>query len=344
MKYSSKILFISFLLFINGCLKDKEIPLVSFDLDKSAKMLRYLEGQGDYINSDQAPSLISVDEVYNNLDQMIVLDIRSADIYSAGHIQNSINVQSERLYEATDSLFKSAPTKKIVIVSKNGQASAYFVCLLRLMGFYNTYSLKYGMAYWNKDFSDEWLTALGNDSELNLYDNQLFAKSPMSELPKLNIPSSINDDKEITNFRIKEVIRAGFKTDINYSYEFNYSVKNSNVKICYGPFSLYYMPQYLGGLGHAQGTIWFMNKPVYDFRSVNSLQTLPANTPIIIYTGDGQLGAAVTAYLTVFGYNVKTLLFGANQLFYSRMASDPNLIDDTFNPNEIRNYPYVTGS
>ncbi len=344
MKFYIKILLIPTLFLINGCLKNNDNPIVNFELDNNARILRFLEGQGDYINSYQPPSLISVDEVYYNLNQIVLLDIRSADDYSTGHILNSVNVKPENLFEITDSLYRLSSSKKIVIVSKNGQASAYFVALLRLAGFNTTFSLKYGMAYWNNFFADEWLAALCTDDVINTYSNFLFNKLPMSAIPKLSIPATIKDDREMTLYRIKEVIKAGFKQDVNYSREFDYAVKNTHIKICYGPPALYYMSQLEGGFGHAQETIWFQDNPVFDFRSTNYLQTLPPHNPVIIYSGDGQLGAAVTAYLTVLGYNVKTLLFGANQLFYFRMPSDPNLTDSAFKPEEIRNYPYVTGN
>ena len=104
------------------------------------------------------------------------------------------------------------------------------------------------------------------------------------------------------------------------------------------------MPPLQEGKGHPVGTIWYWDNPVFEFRSIKSLQTLPSNSPIIIYSADGQLSACMAGYLTVLGYNVKTLLFGANQLFYTRMRSDPELNGDAFKFEEINNYPYVTGN
>lgn len=345
MKTLIKLLIIFFLFIAGGCLKDNNVPVVSFEMDKTARILRYIEGQGDYINSDQVPSLITANEVYNNLDQMIILDIRSDNEYLLGHIPNSINILPNRLYEVTDSLYRLSPAKNIVIVSKNGQASAYFVCLLQLAGFHNTYSLKYGMAYWNRIFADEWIAAISTNDGMQSYDNKLYPKPAMSDLPSINFPNSFTSDKELAMYRIKEVIKYGFVKDKNYSEEFTLSIKRSHVKVCYGSFYLYYVtPIQHGGPGHEKGTFWYWDNPVFDLKSKDSLQTLPSNEPIILYSGDGQLGAAVTAYLTVLGYNVKTLMFGANQLFYSRMVSNPSLLDDAFKPEEIKNYPYVTGN
>jgi hypothetical protein len=63
----------------------------------------------------------------------------------------------------------------------------------------------------------------------------------------------------------------------------------------------------------------------------------------MLYDYDGQLGACMTAYLRVLGYDVKFLLFGANQLFYSRMITDVELMDFAFTSQGINNFPFVTG-
>jgi hypothetical protein len=52
----------------------------------------------------------------------------------------------------------------------------------------------------------------------------------------------------------------------------------------------------------------------------------------------------MAAYLRVIGYKAKTLMFGANQLFYPRLRLDPQLIEDAFLVENIMNYPYVTGN
>ena len=327
----------------NGCLEDKVVQTVNFELDKTAKILEYFESQGDFVNAGQAPGLISVIQLFSNQSEYTILDIRPVGEFINGHIQNSVNVSTDRLFEVVDSLYSLDQTKKISVVSKNGQSSAYFVCLLRLAGFNNTYSVKYGMAYWNIDFSDDWLQALKDEAEVHST-NENFPKLPLSHLPDLGFPPSLNSNRELAVYRIKQVIKNGFKAGINYEANFDVLINPTNFKICYGQERLYIMPPLQEGKGHTAGTIWYRDIPAFEFRSTKSLQTLPSNLPIIIYSADGQLSSCLAAYLTVLGYNVKTLLFGANQLFYTRMLSDPILNVDTFKPEEINSYPYVTGN
>lgn len=345
MKYLLKTLIILLLIYSTGCLNDNIVPVVNSKLDESAKILQYLESQGDFANSEAAPGLISASNIYNNLWQFFVLDIRTEEEYSKGHIENSLNVSTSRLYEVVDSLHSLDPSKTIVLVSKNGQASAYFVCLLRLAGFNNTFTLNYGMAYWHVDFAGEWLQALKDEKDLDTYQNQNYPKKLLTALPKIDFPASLENAEKQTIYRIKEVIKKGFTTDVNYSDNFNADIKSSHLKICYGQEKLYvYPPRDLGAMGHAPETIWYVNSSDFEFRSIKSLQTLPTDQPIIIYSSDGQLSASMTAYLTVLGYDIKTLLFGANQLFYPRMRLDPQLVDGAFKPEAIINYPYVTGN
>ena len=104
MKQLYKILLSIILIITNGCLKDKNIPTVNFELDKTAKILNYFESQGDFVNTDQAPGLISVTQLFSNQSEYTILDIRPVDEYINGHIQNSILVSIDRLYDIVDSL------------------------------------------------------------------------------------------------------------------------------------------------------------------------------------------------------------------------------------------------
>ena len=116
--------------------------------------------------------------------------------------------------------------------------------------------------------------------------------------------------------------------------------------ICYGNVRLYNAPRFgtLAERGHPLNVRSYFDLPFFDFRSVKYLQTLPSGNDIIIYSYNGQLSACITAYLKILGYRVKTLLFGANSLIYSRMIDDPNLMPFTFTTSDIMNFDYVRGN
>jgi rhodanese-related sulfurtransferase len=341
MRNTYKILLIILALISTRCLDDNNVPVDDIVLDETAEILRYLESTGDFANTELAPALVTAQELFSNSSQYFILDTRTPQEFSVGHIDLAINISSPKLYDLVDSLSTNYPDKKIVIVSQNGQASSYFTCLLRLAGYNNVYTLNFGMASWNMFFANEWFGALDNVSQS--FTNIEFPKGPFSHLPKLEFPSSLKVVQEKTIFRIKEIIGKGFINGTNYSENLSTGIANTHLLICYGEARLYneFVP---GGQGHPENAVWFKNATLFEFRSVNSLQTLPNDQPILIYSGDGQLSACMAAYLTVLGYNVKTLLFGANQLFYSRLNSEPTLTKYIFSSQVIMNFPYVSGN
>jgi rhodanese-related sulfurtransferase len=342
MENTLKIFLILLAVISTRCLDDSGVPAEDIVLDDTAKILRYIESTGDFANTDLAPALVSASELFNNRAQYFILDIRTPEEYSAGHIEFAVNISSANLYQVVDSLYTNFPFKKIVVVSKNGQASSYFTCLLRLAEFPNVYTLNYGMASWNIDFANEWFAALANSDET--YTNTEYPKLAYNNLPRLEFPSSLKSEEERTPYRIKEIIGKGFISGINYSENLSTSASNNNFLVCYGQPGLYGAPRDLGSRGHPKDAVWFRDASLYEFRSVNSLQTLPHDQSILIYSGDGQLSACMVAYLTFLGYDVKTLLFGANHLFYWRLNTDPRLVDYVFSTDDIMNYPYVSGN
>jgi len=197
------------------------------------------------------------------------------------------------------------------------------------------------MASWNMDFADEWFGALNNKDQL--YTNIEFAKRPFASLPKLEFSSSLNSTQEKSEYRIKEIIELGFVDGVNFSQNITTGIESTHLLVCYGPPRLY-NEFAIGGKGHPVNTVWFKDNPLFEFRSTLSLQNLPNDQPILLYSGDGQLSACMTAYLTVLGYDVKTLLFGANQLFYLRLNSEPALTEFIFSIQDVMNYPFVMGN
>lgn len=342
----NKINFIVFylgLIFISGCIEDDITPPLKGDLNSTAEMLVYLESLGDFPNSFEAPALIDAEEVYLNLNSYLIVDIRPNEEFIAGHIGNSVNVAYDSLFNFIEKNFNSG-YPKIIIVSKNGQSSAYFTCLLRLAGFNNVYTMGFGLASWNEFFADEWLGALGNDPEIIYYNDEDNPKNDFATLPGVIFDNPSASIKEQVNGRIKKIISEGFQQDVHYR---RYLVVFANdYLVCYGNTSRLYFARRngpLAELGHHERAIFYKANPIYELRSTEFLQTLPNNSEVFIYDGTGELSACITAYLRLLGYNAKTLLFGANQLFYDRMIDDPDLMNFVFSYSRIKNYPYIAG-
>jgi rhodanese-related sulfurtransferase len=197
--------FYFFTAFLSGCLDDTFSP-GEYSVSYSADLVAYFETHGDFINSADNPAFISADELFNNISNCLILDVRSNDEFQSGHISGAVNVNLNGLIGELDNQ-SLQQFEKIVIVSRTGQKSAYAASLLRLYGINNVFSLKYGMTVWNKDFLRYWSSAKGNSKYLSQYKQAHFTKPRLgTELPVIDLE---NDDlamDEIVRLRITELL------------------------------------------------------------------------------------------------------------------------------------------
>ena len=232
----------------------------------------------------------------------------------------------------------------------NGQSSAYYTCLLRLYGFENVYSMSYGMAAWNNVFSDEWLNALQQDNDLlAYYSGDMVPKPPYGPLPEVTLsgPSLEASAKQ----RIMDNLNVDYEDNLGNSegaatieYQYFMSKRQNYFIVCYSRDQHFYRDiRY--GVGHPGGAVLYQITPAFsDLSSTYYLQSLPADQTIVIYSADGQMSAFAAVYLRVLGYDARSVLFGANNMFYFILSGTPGINEEAFSSSKIRNYPYVTGN
>jgi rhodanese-related sulfurtransferase len=348
-KFLFRISFILILtLLFQSCLKDNVSPEVSFNLSSSYLLLKYVEDQGDYINSKDMPSIVDVDEVHNNLNYYLIIDIRSVGDYELGHIPGAINILPDSLVDYLT--IKNAVNRyiKVVIVSTTGQSSSYFTCLLRLYGFHNVYSLNFGMAEWNKAFSEVWQNKLDDRKIIFNFNNVVYKFGSKYPLPKFNLKFPDSSIQQNSNQRILQLIKDGFTE--NGVYKGVYQGSNSNLNpsdyyiVCYGSYALYLHDKpSVTGSGHFENALLY--RPMLDLKSTENLQTLPNDKSILVYSISGQQSAFVVAYLRLLGYDAKTLLYGGCNLFYGYLSLQrASFIPYVFFGNNVRSYEFVTGT
>lgn len=100
----------------------------------------------------KAGSLLNVEareavKLINN--DAIVIDLRTVDAFSSGHIVNAKNIPSDELDGKMNSLGKDK-SKPIIAVCNAGITSTKAVNTLRAAGFESVYGLKGGMAGWTQ--------------------------------------------------------------------------------------------------------------------------------------------------------------------------------------------------
>jgi len=343
-------LIILFSIGISGCLKDNVSTMYDIKLSDNAKVLYYLEESGDYINSSEMPSVVNVDEVYYNLNNYLVIDTRTKSEYAAGHISGAVNIQNDSLINFFNSI-DAGKYQKIILVNSDGQASSYYTCLLRLYGIQNVYSLLFGMAQWNTNFSEIWTKNIGDSPVTQFFTFGNYINDSLSNLPNIHFPNSNSAIQSNVKNRIAEILQTGFvdnetyvKVDPPGALEFNGEEASNFYIVCFGIRPFYNQnPMDPVSKGRFPNSVSFV--PGEDLKSTNNLQLLPDNKKIVVYSYSGQMSAFVVAYLRVLGYDARSLLYGGNMLFYSFMTAKI----DAFTPfvflaSDIKNYQYITGS
>src|SRR3972149_3401061 len=127
-------------------LKTQTIDVNELIGEETRLLLDYLNEMGDYVNSRSFPSLINASVVYEGLgENQLIIDIRAPGQFSKGHIKNAVQVDFEEIPEYFETEIVPFKYDKIIIVSESGQTSSYTTCLLRLMGYGNVYSMRWGM-------------------------------------------------------------------------------------------------------------------------------------------------------------------------------------------------------
>ncbi len=352
---------VSIIIFIlPGCLKDDVNPVKSIPLENNALLLNYLETNGNYINSSEMPSITDVDDVYDNLNNYLIIDVRSQSDYSAGHISGAINVQNDSLILYLNSKNEILQYPKIVIVSNDGQASSYYTSLLRIYGFSNVYSLNFGMALWNDAFSNSWIeNAKDHLIQYYLDGSHLFPADNNNKLPDIQLEIQNGNKQDNIKKLITKIINDGFNPQtyatlsppdselINGDLVIKFSFDSLDISdfyiICFGSVRLYNpLLIFPFPTGHLPNAYLYTSS---DLQSSTFLQSIPPDKKIIIYSVSGQISAFVVAYLRLLGYDAKSLLYGGNGYTYSRLVNDLDFFSPyVFLTSSIRNYPYVTGS
>ncbi len=283
-------------------------PVLAID-NETSLLLKDLEENGDYVNSQVFPSLIKASIVNESLEKnLLVVDLRSSALYKTGHIKGSVNKKFEDLPVWFETGIKPFEYDKIILVCDDGQLSGYTTCLLRLMGYGNVFAMRWGMSAWNSRYAQEgWLKGLSGKYEAKL-ETTIHDRPVSSGMPLLG--TGFSSGEEIGTARFKKLFEEGsskiqITADEVFANPQSYFIINLERKDKYED-------------GHIPGAVRY--KPDATLGFSEEMASVPSDKTVVIYCGTGHNSAFATAYFRLFGYDARTLRYGNNSFMYDKMV------------------------
>lgn len=294
--------------------------------DEFETLVSYLETNNNFVKGDFP--IISADEVKKDLknSKLHLIDIRTDSWFEYGHIKGAANVKAENLLNHFENEINPSEFDKIVVICYSGQSAAYYTSLLRLAGYDNVYSMKWGMSSWREDFADNaWNKNINNDLATKL-ETTPNAKPETGNHPIINTGKS--EAKDILKARLTALFEKPYK---------DFIVKSSDVfENPADYFILSYNATENYNYGHIPTAIEY--DPNTSLNTSSDLFTLPVNKTVVVYETTGQKAAYAVAYLNLLGYETGNLAYGENG-FMNEVLKDKGW--DAFSKKEINMFPVI---
>jgi rhodanese-related sulfurtransferase len=294
-------------------------------------LLKDLKENGDYVNSKVFPSLIKASIVNESLGKnILIVDLRSPKQFAEGHIKGAVNKKFEEVPSYFETGIKPFEYEKIIVVSEDGQISSYATCLLRLMGYGNVYSMRWGMSAWNNKYAKEgWLKGVSGKYETNL-ENAVNERPSLLGMPELK--TGLLTGAEIGTSRFRKLFKEGtgdilISADDVFSNPKKYYIINLERKDKYED-------------GHIPGSVRY--KPEGTLSYTDEMASIPLDKPVVVYCGTGHNSGFATAYLRLFGYDAHTLKYGNNGFMYDKMVKQRSALSWLpFTSEDVNNFEVV---
>ena len=286
-------------IFVTGCKDDVTDPDVNeFDILKT-----YMEDSGIDLADISAGwvkpgSIVANGAAPTEVDSFAVsydvIDIRSADDFAAGHIKNAVNSTLGDILTAAQ-----GTRSPIMVVCYTGQTAARAVTALRLSGYADAVSLKWGMCGWNATFDTKWV-----DNAATATDPGWVTAGDPTAVAEFDYPSlstGFEDGADILAARVDAILSLGWtqgNADVLAAPE-NYFINN------------YWSESSWNTYGHIPGA-YRINENL-GLAGLSGLD--PEAETLITYCYTGQTSALITGWLHILGYeNAKSLVYGANAI------------------------------
>ena len=306
MKKLLMLLLVATMVFSIGCTKDDEedrtIDDVIIDANFST-LVDHVKSLGGFtFLVAAAPDDETIDDSTQAADFIagfeLVVDLRSAADYDAGHIAGAVNWSAT---DFKDNLLEANPTETTLIACYTGQTASHLQTVASLMG-YTAKILKWGMSGWSSA-TDSWSSNTKADfgawsDDVEVPEVEWF---DTPELTESGTGAAILDARLdiVVAGNLQGIASAVTMADdvvFNYwgltDWEDYGHIENAN-RLNPGSFTV----------GN-DGENW------------DALYNLPANEVVNVYCYTGQTSAALTTFLNTLGYTTKSIKFGVNGMIF----------------------------
>lgn len=288
---------------LTGCKKDEDVA------NKHLVVVDYLKANNldlPAILSATSGWAISASALNTTLADYYIIDLRSAAAFASGRITGAVNSTVANVITTAN----QAPAgKKIMLVCATGQNAAFALAALKLSGKTNVFFLKWGMSAWNSSL-DNWTANIGNLTNSNIVTPASFATNVESTKLPLVVSTS-TDASTILNERIAAVLAEGLKTvtaSAVLANPSNYFIHN------------FWTAPNVTDNGNRNIVGAYRISPLT--LATNEFKFLNPDKQIVTYCWTGQTSAAISFYLRVLGYDAYGMIYGANAMWNSALASN----------------------
>jgi rhodanese-related sulfurtransferase len=305
-------------------------PLPTAQSDESGLLLQWFTDNGNWVNSAQVPAVISADEVSEMLKgNTLVIDLRNTEQFAAGHIPKAINVQPEELMDFLDNRMDINAFEKVIFVCGRGQLSAWTNGIVRLLGYTNTFSMRFGMCAW-----DTALAAKGWDLVVDdKYASHLVNEAPQPLPLRYELPVISTGKSSVYEIAHQRATTLLAESSADHFVEFDSLFAHFDDYFIIN----YWSPDDYEKAGHLPSAWQF--SPRQSLSAANQLKAIPNNRKVLLYCYTGHHSAHVLAYLRMLGYDAYSLLYGANAFMHSMMRRDGWPASHQWGQLQKRSYP-----
>ncbi|MGD9488635.1 MAG: rhodanese-like domain-containing protein [Calditrichaceae bacterium] len=258
--------------------------------------------------------IMTAQVLYDNINDgddsnnYVVVSVRSAAHYEAGHIPGAINInwrdiaKTEKL-AALDARIAAIPNNgKIAVYCYTGHTGGVATTILRALG-YDAYNLKFGIMDWTKDEAAR--GGVAPFSEATSFDYEIettINASSTYELANPEFSSSTNADEIMLAAAdlYASLGSATYNADVLHGVINDGDTSNDPQIISVRSADHY-------AIGHIPGAI---NIPWKEIASEDNLKKIDPTRLLVVYCYTGHTGGIATTALNLLGYNAVNLKHG----------------------------------